>query len=193
MSVFMYTFIKITLILRRTIPTPRIRRRRRSKKPVIITIPLQLFFFVFLWIPLPLLPVQHLTHPSHRDIHHRVRPLTPDVLPVPVRVRRAAVLHRPHRLRCRCPWFHLLRSSRPPSPLAVDHRDVGRFVHDVLDAVHRQRQIPRVVRRERHVDVHDRHDEVGRDGERPPPVWVVVDPQLVQEGGGEVRPEEVDY
>ena len=71
--------------------------------------------------------------------------------------------------------------------------DVGRFINDVLYAVHRQRQILGVVCCQSHVDVHKGHDKEGRDCQGPPAIWIIIDPELMQKVGWQIGPENVHH
>lgn len=84
-----------------------------------------------------------------------------------------------------------LAAALADAAVLVQDGDVAGFVNHGLDAVERERQEFDVVGRECDVDEAQRHDDPGRDGERPPPVRVVGDAERVEERAGQVGPEDV--
>ena len=61
--------------------------------------------------------------------------------------------------------------------------DIGDFVNDILNTIHRKGQITRVIRRQSDIYVDDQHDQPCGNSERPPPIGIVVDAELMQEWG----------
>ncbi len=83
------------------------------------------------------------------------------------------------------------RSSAHDVASVVEHGDVGGGVDEMGECGEGLSEGLRVIEGEGGVDVHKGGDEPSRQGEGPPAIGVVADAELVEKGGGEVRPEDV--
>lgn len=74
----------------------------------------------------------------------------------------------------------------------IDNSNASGIVNHTSDISHLQGQSARVEARQGDKDVDDQHNQPSGNGQTPPPVWVVVDTQLMKKRRGEEGPEQVD-